>query len=469
MRAPLRTAGISKTGGLWLYWLVVAIAYALTLVVDDTSTQLRVNFQNVVFDQYQRWRPRELGPEPPVRTLDIDDELIRRLGQWPWPRQTMARMVEALTRAHAAAVCFDVLFSEKDRAIPEALRPAQSDGDAAFAGAIARQPVVLGEFIAKARLEGAIPAKSTFAFLGADPTGAVPRLSGVLAPLPALVQSAAGLGFLNWQADADRVVRRVPLLIAVDGQLQPSFAIESLRVAQGASTYIVKSSGAVAGASFGPGSGVEAIKVGDLVVPTQGDGAIHAYFGATDPLLSIPAWKVLEDHADLSDLAGKIVVVGANASLLSDIVATPINPSMPGVEAQAQLIEQILAGVELLRPDWAPGAELLAFTALSIALVVATPMMSALWSALLGAFAVAAMSGASWLAFTRYGLLLDPVAPSLFSGAVFLAGVLALYGQKRRQLSEIRSAFRTVCLARRRRATGRAPGATYGSAACSAR
>ena len=157
--------------------------------------------------------------------------------------------------------------------------------------------------------------------------------------------------------------------------------------------------------------------------------------------MSFPAWRLLEPGVDLSDLAGKIVLVGASASLLSDVVATPLNPSTPGVEAQAQLIEQILDGDELLRPDWAPGAEAVAAGALSLALVVLTPLLSALWSAIFGAFAVAAMAGGSWLAFTHYGSLLDPVTPSYVSGAVFLAGVLALYNQKRRQLSETRSHF----------------------------
>ena len=132
----------------------------------------------------------------------------------------------------------------------------------------------------------------------------------------------------------------------------------------------------------------------------------------SDPSLSTPAWKLFQPGPDLADLAGKIVVVGASASLLSDVVATPLNPSTPGVEAQAQLIEQIVDGDSLLRPDWAPGAEVATATLLSLALVVATPLLSALWSAVLGALAAAAMAGGSWLAFTHYGWLLDPITPS---------------------------------------------------------
>ncbi len=172
-------------------------------------------------------------------------------------------------------------------------------------------------------------------------------------------------GFLNWLPDNDRVVRRVPLLLDLNGQIQPSLAMETLRVAQGATGYLVKSA-AEFGQTSGKSAGVEAIKVGDVVVPVQADGELRVWFAKSDPRRSIPAWKVLQPDADLSDLAGKLVFVGSSASLLSDIVATPLDPSTPGVEAHAQLIEQILSGVTLQRPDWAPGAELVAGAALSL-------------------------------------------------------------------------------------------------------
>jgi len=436
-----RKAAARRLNAHWRYLLVVVAVYASAVALGETLTALRANFQNVVFDQYQRWRPRERGAERLVRVVDIDDESIRRLGQWPWPRVEMAKLVESLADAKVAAIGFDVLFSETDRAPTDLSAAAPiGGGDAAFARALASRSVILSELVTQTALAGAVPAKSGFTFIGQDPTPELPHLKGALGPLPLLAKSAAGIGFVNWQADADRVVRRVPLLIVVDGQIQPSFALECLRVAQGASTYLIKSADA-GGSSLGQGAGVAAIKVGDLIASTEPAGDIRAYFAASDPSLSLPAWRVFEPGVDLSPLAGKIVVVGASASLLSDVVATPLNPSTPGVEAQAQLIEQILDGDALLRPDWAPGAEVATTTVLSLALVVATPLLSALWSAVLGALAVACLAGGSWLAFTHEGWLLDPITPSLSSGAVFLAGVLALYSHKRRQLNETRSHF----------------------------
>jgi len=441
------------------YLPIVAGAYALMLLMNTASTPIKASIDNLVFDQYQRLRPRPYAFDQPVRILDIDDESIQRVGQWPWPRRRMARIVDILAKANVAAITFNVLFSEKERAGADAVaagvfQPAvvhdgtdaapvepPDDGDAAFAKAISDRRVVLGSTLTTRESGDVAPLKIGIATMGGDPAEYVARFSGVLSPLPVLSENASGIGFLNWIPDADRVIRRMPLLSAVKGQLQPSFALEALRVAQGASTYIVKCLAAGGQGGLSTSNGVSEIRVGGVAVSTQPKGDIRAYFAGDDPRRSIAAWKIFEPGADLSDLEGKIIVVGASASLLSDVVATPLNPSTPGVEVEAQLLEQILSGASLRRPDWAPGAEMLAAAALSLAFVFAMPAVSATWSALFGALATALLFSASWFAFERNGILLDPVVPSLSSGMVFLSGILSLYSQKRHQVTEIRSAF----------------------------
>ena len=439
------------------YVLVILLAYALMLAFGILLAPFRTNLENLVFDQYQRWKPRPYNFDQPVRIVDIDDELIRRIGRWPWPRETMASLTDILAKANAAAVGYDVLFSEKDQPSEDQKACVQAtvhsadqaehceeraDGDVAFAHAISGRPVVLGTFFtatpsaAKTRL---VP-KGSFSFVGETPNSLLTHLNGALPPIPVLAEAASGLGFLNWLPDDDRVVRTVPLLLDINGQIQPSLAMETLRVAEGASGYVVKSTDAY-GASSGKSTTVEAIKVGDVVVPTQGGGDLRVWFAKTDPRRTIPAWKVLEPGADLSDLAGKLVFVGPSAIGLSDIVATPLDPSTPGVEAHAQLVEQILSGITLERPDWAPGAELVAGAAFSLVLAALLPFVPIVWTAVLGFVATTFLCYLSWDAFVQHGVLFDPVIPSLSAGFVFLAGVGQLYGEKRQQVNEIRSAF----------------------------
>ncbi len=439
------------------YVLVVIAAYLLTVALGDLLGPLRGNIDNLVFDQYQRWKPRPYDFSQPVRIVDIDDESIHLIGRWPWSRRKMADLVEALVKANVAAIGFDYLFSEKDQAAGDVAKCAKggghsadsasrceerADGDAAFAQAIQGRPVVLGAYLTPTHngSQASLTTKAGFSFVGDPPTSLVTSFNGVLAPIPELADAAEGLGFLNWLPDNDRVVRRVPLLLAVNGQIQPSLVLETLRIAQGATGYIVKSTNAY-GSTAGKTDVIDSIKDGDVIVPVQADGQLRVWFGKSDPRRSIPAWKVLQPGADLSELAGKIVLIGASASLLTDIVATPIDPSTPGVEAHAQLIEQILSGVTLERPDWAPGAELQAGAAMSLIVAALLPFVPIYATTVVGGILAAAMAFVSWNAFTRQGVLIDPLYPSIAAGFVFLAGVGQLYGQKRQQVNEIRSAF----------------------------
>ncbi len=442
-----------KRKRLGAYLPIVVTAFALMLLANAAATRFQSNLKNLVFDQFQRWRPRPYTFDQPIRIVDIDDKSIRRIGQWPWPREKMAELVDSLHRAHVAAVSLNVLFSEKERASPGAaavpdgvvkgeavyttasVRP--DDGDAVFAKSIFNNKVVLGSILTPRVMGSVSDVKGGFAAKCFNPADRVPPFAGMLSPVATLADSATGIGFMNWTPNSDRVVRRMPLLASVASQLQPSFILESLRVAQGASTYLIK-------CDDGDGrteAGIASIRDGDVVIATQPSGDIRAYFAPADARRSIPAWELFETGADLGDLEGKIAVIGASASLLGDVVATPLNPSTPGVEAVAQVLEQILSGVTLRRPDWAPGAELLAAATLSLVLVFAMPAIPALWSALLVAVAAAFLCGASWIAFTQHGLLLDPVVPSVSSAVVFLVGILTLYSQKLKQVTEIRSAF----------------------------
>jgi adenylate cyclase len=426
--------------GRWMsYLFVILVSYMTTVVLDILLVQFSITLQNLLFDQYQRWKPRPYAFDQPVRIVAVDDESLKRLGQWPWPRERLGVLVDALKGAGVAAIAFDFLFSEKDQG--DAIAAAGATPDEIFARAIDGAPVVLDSFISELPTGAGGPAKAGFVTAGDDPAKFLTPWPGLLAPVPELAQHAAGVGFVNWRPDADRVVRKVPLILNVDGALQPSLAMEALRVAQGASTYIVKSSNFSGETAFGQVYGVLAIRNGDLTIPTEASGDITVYFARADSRRTIPAWKALEPGTDLSDLRGSIVFFGASAALLSDIVATPLSSAMPGVEAQAQIVEQLLSGETLRRPDWAPSAELLAGTALALMLAAFLPFIAVYWTALLGFVATAVLWYVSWRAFSHDGILLSPLAPSLIGAFVFLAGGGQLYSQRRQQDLEIRDAF----------------------------
>src|ERR1700728_4599839 len=290
-----------------LYALTTATACALALLAGVVGAPTRAVMQNLVFAQYQRWKPRPYAFDQPVRIVAIDDESLKRLGQWPWPRDRLAALVQALKGAGVAALAFDFLFAEKDRA--DATAAPDDTPDAAFARSMDGAAIVLGSFVSELPNADSAPAKAGFVTAGDDAAKFLTPQPGLLSPVPELAEHAAGVGFLNWRPDSDHVVRRVPLILNVNGGLQPSLAMEALRTAQGASTYIVKSSNASGETAFGQVCGVLAIRNGDLTIPTDASGDIRVYFARPDPRRTIPAWKALEPGADLSDVRGSIVFV----------------------------------------------------------------------------------------------------------------------------------------------------------------
>ena len=307
-----------------LYALTTATACALALLAGVVGAPTRVVMQNLVFDQYQRWKPRPYAFDQPVRIVAIDDELLKRLGQWPWPRERLAALVDALKRAGAAAIAFDFLFSEKDRG--DATAPADNTPDAAFARSMDDAAVVLGSFVselpngASGSVQGGIRHRRRRRDEVPD---AIAGASGASARTGA----ACGRGRLPQLATGRRQGRATG---AAHPQCEWRLAAESRHGGAarraGRHDLFVKSSNASGETAFGEVYGVLAIRNGDLTIPTDASGDVRVYFARPDPRRSIPAWKALDPGADLSDLRGKIVFVGASAALLSDIVATPLSP-----------------------------------------------------------------------------------------------------------------------------------------------
>jgi adenylate cyclase len=420
-----------RMGARLSYGIVVALAVVATSPWALINSTERLAVQNLLFDEFQRWRPRVYAEPPPIRIVEIDDASIAKLGRWPWPRARLAEMIEKIGQAGAAVVALDILLYD----------PGDPADDARLAAALKGRPVVLGEFLTNDGNAPRLADKAGFAYAGDDPTRFAYAFRGALTPLPAFAEAAAGVGFLNWLPDYDRVVRRVPLVLAVNGRLAPSFAMEALRVAQGSSSYTIKSSNASGEDAFGAHTGMVALQNGDAVAATGPRGDFRIHFARDDPRLRLSAAQVLAPGADLSGLAGAIVFVGVSAQLQYDIVATPLSADAPGVRQHAEILGQILAGDKLSRPDWAPGAEFLYTVALSLILAVALPFLSTLGGALIGVAAAAGSATGSWFAFRHYGLLLDPIMPSLAAGIVYLCGVLALFARKQGEAREIRSAF----------------------------
>ncbi|MEZ5875034.1 MAG: adenylate/guanylate cyclase domain-containing protein [Hyphomicrobiales bacterium] len=439
-----------------LYALLVGLVIlaSLALRVWDPSPVARL--RALVFDAYQRVEPRKFDPALPVRIVDIDEESLKKIGQWPWPRTILADLVRKLGDQGAAAIAFDMVFPEPDRMSPanavqywpqspvlESLKPEVDklpSNDQIFAEAIGQAPVVLG-FIASPNTDGLPETKAGFAHGGDNPLLFAPYYPGAAASLRSLQDPAQGAGALNWIPEFDQIIRRMPMLVRIEDTLYPSLAADVLRLAQGASTYLVKSSGASGEASFGEKTGIVKVRIGDFEVPTEANGQMWIRFTPQSRERYLPAWKILDGEIGADEIEGRILLIGTSAAGLLDLRATPLEASVPGVELHAQAIEQILQGAYLLRPDFATPAELLYILVLGIIIAILIYRAGAMGSAIMGAIAIAAVIGISWYAFSHLGWLVDPIYPAISLVAIYLAGTSFVFLRTERERNRVRNAF----------------------------
>ncbi|MCM8794332.1 MAG: adenylate/guanylate cyclase domain-containing protein [Candidatus Omnitrophica bacterium] len=440
----------------WAQWVVPSLILAAAAALRIADPPLLEDVRLKVFDSFQKWNPR-LYKQVPVAIVDIDDETLNRIGQWPWPRTQVAQLIQKISDLGAAAIALDIVFSEPDRTSPaqvmeawpsspvlEEIRPVLQElpeHDRVLAETISRTNTITG-FVLVPEPNSAKPAlKAGFAYGGADPSGLVPVFRGAVANLPEMEDAASGNGHFNMLPERDGILRRVPLLLELGGVLYPSLAAEALRVAQGASGYVVKSTGASGETGAGVATGVVAVKVGRIEIPTDAQGRVWLYDTGRIQSRSIPAWRIVEGAVDRSALEGFIVFIGSSASGLKDLRATPLNPAAGGTELHAQVVEQAVLGEFLCRPDWAPGAELFFLTLLGGLMIVLLSRLGAVWCAAGAVAALMAACYASWIAFARSKLLIDPVYPSLTVLWIYLIASLMLALRTESERRQVRQAF----------------------------
>ena len=446
----------------YLVLLLTLLAGAFGLRVLDPLPIARLRL--LVFDAYQWIAPRTYDPALQVRIIDIDDAAIRAVGQWPWPRSTLARMTERLTELGAAVIAFDIVMAEPDRSSPAqilsqlpknifdepAVRSvaerlsALPNPDEAFARAIGAGPVILGFIGSDEAVSGKIVrrAGAGFATAGDDPKLFVPRFNGALTSLDTLQAGGKGMGHLNWTPEGDQIVRRLPLLISVGTELYPSLAAEALRVGQGAGSYTVKASGASGEEAFGRKSGLTSVRIGQLVVPTDAAGQMWLRFSRTDRRRFISVQRLLEGKVEKSEIDGRVILIGTSAAGLFDLRATPLDAAVAGVEIHAQAIEQLLLQQHLERPDFANGAELVFLVVTGLLMGAFVYLAGAALSAFLGAVTVVVALASSWFAFRNLGWLFDPVYPLITLTLTYLITTAVLYWRTEKERNRVRDAFK---------------------------
>lgn len=402
-------------------------------------------FQAGFFDFYQRLFPLPPAAERHVVIVGIEENSLRELGQWPWPRTRMADLIRAIDAGKPLAIGLDIFFPEPDRYSPANLAgqlpliPSEfarylttlPTNDVQFAEAItmSKAPVVLGisgEDDADVRF-ATPPSSGPVRFVGSDVVPPINQFKGYIGSLGVLSNAAKRHGLMN-SGYPSAIVRRTPLIARVGGGYYGSLGMETLRAGMDV-PLIVKPLR----------QGLLDIEFGDAKVRAQEDGTAWIRFGYRDPARTVTAYETLVGKLAPDTFENKVVLVGITGLGILDYKTTPLAEFIPGVDVHAQIVENIFNGVALSRPRIMPRTEALTLIVLGVLFVVFVPRMRAQFGLALMLGTVGGAGAAGLLLFFYFGLLYDPVLPAMGALAVFgivLVGALASSERQRRVLRE---------------------------------
>ncbi|HEY6395662.1 MAG TPA: adenylate/guanylate cyclase domain-containing protein [Candidatus Binataceae bacterium] len=418
-------------------WLIEDRHPAVLELADLKAGDLRINS-----------RP----PMPPTGKVvigAIDDKSIAEMGQWQWPRSTMARVVDALRDYKVAVIGFDILFTEHDSgdiqraAIAERLRaaglPEQSISRSLDAGSDetlaasmkAQGATVLAYPFESHMFRKAVERSAGFVSelqaphpmeynLVRHPKGDPPDLITAVAYLPPieiLNRAAKNAGFVDVDADLDGTIRTELTVIKFQDRYSVPFFLSVLSVFAG---------GPMLELGMEP-EGVTGVSIGDHQIPVDELGRMIVRFrGPARSFPHVSLADVVAHRVAPEKLAGTIVLIGVTGAGLGDRGVTPAGAEFPRVEIHANAIDNVIRGDFIRHPMIETAAiERDGAIVLGVAVAGGAALLPALWSA---AAAIALAAGYFWFAqhlLFSDGLLIGVVFPLLTIAVTYT--VLASY------------------------------------------
>jgi adenylate cyclase len=385
--------------------LVVGLRVADPMFVE--SVRLRY-FDTLVTSR----APEAIG----VSVVNIDEKALEKYGQFPFSRDTYGSIIRELYRRNAGLVVFNILTPDRDR----------MGHDAEYIQALRQYPTILPNIGSQtSRNTPKAPGSVVIGPFGLDSFVNYP---GIIANQPGIEQAAVGVGITNTLPEVDGVVRRMPMVVAHNGKLYPSLAMETLRVAGADTTFQVKVNE----------NGVEKMRIPKFGPVT------------TDSLSRIWVdWSLKPDVYSLTDLPkdfeGEIVIVGVSAQGLSNPVATSLGEMLPQ-DLQAAVLGTVIANRDrpaITRPDWADGAEIIFVLVAGILLLLLSRWVY------VGLCSSVFILGGSLLlsrwAYGNYAWLVDATIPVAGLGLVLLHAYGVKFVSEFLQKQAIKKQFAGYC------------------------
>jgi adenylate cyclase len=346
--------------------LIVMLSCLLYYSFGQKKPELLSSLDNQITSAMFRWRgPVETTGN--VAIVDIDEKSLRKIGQWPWPRDIVAQLVTSINNAGAKVMGFDIVFAEQDRTSPskylsdisqllnksEIMKALEQladredlDHDLVLGYAVSNAPVVLGYIFQlkndELKKEHEKPFPATIIKVSPENIS-YKDLSLISSYRPILnieeIAQSETEGFLNVFPDISGMVRKVPVFMELEGIPYPSIALEMIRIGLEEETTVIHASSQKTMEK----KSILGVSVGETFIPTDDRGQVTVNFrGPVGTFDYIPAVDVIQGK-NSERIQDKYVLIGTSASGLMDFHATPFSGIFPGVEIQATIIDNVLS------------------------------------------------------------------------------------------------------------------------------
>lgn len=390
--------------------------------------------QRILFDSYQRKWPR-IPESQPVTIVAIDEASLAQVGQWPWPRNRMAALIDKINAMQPLAIGLDIYMPEPDQTSPDKVAdnlPADAkvlaralkalpSHETVLATSLRAAPTILGAagFDHEAMTTSDELITAPMKERQGNARKFVKHYDQVLSSLPQLQSAAHGQALLSVSLEQG-VVRRLPLVMSVGDKLVPGLPIEMLRVATQSEAIEVTSDD----------SGVRKVGFEGLEVPTLRRGEIFLHFAKSEATIGryVSAKDILEGKADPERFKDKLILIGLTGAGLNDMRTTALGELVPGIEIQAQAIESIFDEKLLERPTWLKWAETLFLLSFGLLLIWYVPRTDSRFATFLrnvprasvpiGAVVNSIIITGGFLVFSHYGIFIDAAGIFIVVSAV---------------------------------------------------
>jgi adenylate cyclase len=389
--------------------LVLLCGVVPTIAVSVLSLARPAPLTHFEYGVYDRLT-RAIRANPPggqVAIVDVDERSLAAIGQWPWPRDTVATLLSKIRALGAPTIGVDVIFAESDRRGGE-----EGEADAALARTLREGRVVLGyamRFDGQPDTGTCAPPPLGLSIAQADPQHEpVFSATGAICSLPELTSAAGAQGFLNAAPDSDGILRRVPLLVRLGDGTYPSLALAAVAAMTGAHAVTLRAENGNANTLLLNGHEVPLDGKSNLLVRYRGKKQTFRYVSAAD---------VMQDRVTPGAFANTLVMVGTTALGTREVVATPLDTLFVGVEVQATVADNLLQRDFFGRPQHAVAIETLLVLVLGVCATLLLRRVGGTWGSVAVVAGIAALWGGGALLLSSTGAFVSPLYPMLGLGA----------------------------------------------------